>query len=217
MIVVERLISEYNSHRMEVDFASIESIERYRFLTSVVVPRPIAWVTTLDGEGRVNAAPFSFFNVFGSKPAMVALGIGNRSDGSPKHTALNIGKEKEFVINMATDELAERMVQTSFEYAEGEDELKAVGLSASPSVSVKPPRIAESPVHLECREIATQEIGDNRLIIGEVLRGAVDDEFVDPITKRIQTERMGPVGRMHGLSGYARTSDLFDIVRPNSR
>lgn len=155
---------------MEVDFASIESIERYRFLTSVVVPRPIAWVTTLDAEGRVNAAPFSFFNVFGSKPAMVALGIGNRSDGSPKHTALNIGKEKEFVINMATDELAERMVQTSFEYAEGEDELKAVGLSANPSVSVKPPRIAESPVHLECREIATQEIGGNRLIIGEVLR-----------------------------------------------
>ena len=202
---------------MEVDFASIESIERYRFLTSVVVPRPIAWVTTLDGEGRVNAAPFSFFNVFGSKPAMVALGIGKRSDGSPKHTAFNIGKEKEFVINMATEELAERMVQTSFEYAEGEDELAAVGLSTSPSVAVKPPRIAESPVHLECREIATQEIGGNCLIIGEVLHGAVDDGYVDATTQRIQTERLKPVGRMHGLSGYVRTSDLFDIERPSKR
>lgn len=202
---------------MEVDFASIESIERYRFLTSVVVPRPIAWVTSLDGQGRVNAAPFSFFNVFGSKPAMVALGIGNRSDGGIKHTAANIAAQKEFVINLATEELGEQMVQTSFEYAEGEDELAAVGLSAVTSVQVKPPRIAESPVHLECREIATQEIGGNRLIVGEVLHGFVEDRFVDPVTKRIVAERMHPIGRMHGLGGYTRTRDLFEIQRPKNR
>lgn len=199
---------------MEIDFESITSLERYTFLTYVVVPRPIAWITTLSEDGQVNAAPFSFFNVFGSNPAMVALGIGNRSDGEPKDTALNIRRTGQFVINMVTEELAERMVQTSFEYARGENELTAVGLSACPSAKVKPPRIAESPVHLECQEISTQEIGGNRLILGKVVHASVDDRFVDSETKRVLTDQLQPIGRMHGRSGYARTSDLFDIDRP---
>ncbi len=199
---------------MEIDFESVTAIERYQFLTHTVVPRPIAWVTTVNSKGKVNAAPFSFFNVFGSNPAVVALGIGTRSDDSPKDTVLNITSNGEFVINMVTEKLAKQMVQTSFEYAHGESELEAVGLSTIPSVTVAPPRIAESPVHLECRRLSIQEIGVNRLILGTVVHGGVDDEFYDATSKRILTDKIGPVGRMHGPAGYTRTHDLFEIERP---
>lgn len=199
---------------MEVDFGSVTQGERYQFLTHVIVPRPIAWVTTLNEDGSVNAAPFSFFNVFGSDPAMVALGIGKRSDGSPKDTTRNIISCGEFVINMVTEALAKQMVQTSFEYDHGTSELEAVGLTTSPSLVVSPPRIAESPVHLECRKYSIQEIGGNRLILGEVVHGAVDDRYLNAATRKIQTEQLHPVGRMHGPAGYTRTRDLFEIERP---
>lgn len=199
---------------MEIDFESVTSLERYQFLTHAVVPRPIAWVTTINSAGEVNAAPFSFFNVFGSNPAVVALGIGTRSDDSPKDTVLNITENGEFVINMVTEELAEQMVRTSAEFAHGESELEAVGLSATSSVAVTPPRIAESPVHLECRKLSIQEIGTNRLILGTVIHGGVEDTFYDVASKRILTDQIGPVGRMHGPAGYTRTHDLFEIQRP---
>ncbi len=199
---------------MEIDFESITSLERYKILTHVVVPRPIAWVTTLNDENQVNAAPFSFFNCFGSKPALVALGIGNRTDGNPKDTVLNIRKGGEFVINMVTESLAERMVQTAYDYAHGESELEAVGLTTARSQKVKPPRIAESPVHLECQEYATQEIGGNRLVIGKVIHAGIDDIYFDKEQNRVLTEQLHPVGRMHGPAGYTRTNDQFEIPRP---
>ncbi len=199
---------------MEIDFESVSALERYQFLTHTVVPRPIAWVTTVNSDGKVNAAPFSFFNVFGSNPAVVALGIGTRRDDSPKDTVRNISDNGEFVINMVTEKLAAQMVQTSAEYAHGESELDAVGLSTTPSVAVAPPRIAESPVHLECRKLSIQEIGANRLILGTVIHGGVDDAFYDVTSKRILTDKIHPVGRMHGPAGYTRTRDLFEIERP---
>ncbi len=199
---------------MELDFTSLSPADRYQFLTHMVVPRPIAWVTTLNEKGEVNATPFSFFNVFGSNPAIVALGIGKRTDGSPKDTVLNIASGGEFVINLVTEPLAEKMVQTSFEYAHGENELEAVGLSTSPSVSVAPPRIAESPVHLECREYSRQEIGANQLILGEVVHGGVEDAYWDTANERILTDRIQPIGRMHGSSGYTRTDDRFHLEKP---
>jgi flavin reductase (DIM6/NTAB) family NADH-FMN oxidoreductase RutF len=145
---------------------------------------------------------------------VVALGIGTKSDDSPKDTVRNISDNGEFVINMVTEKLAAQMVQTSFEYAHGESELEAVGLSTVPSVAVTPPRIAESPVHLECRRLSIQEIGVNRLILGTVVQGGVDDAFYDATSKRILTDKIGPVGRMHGPAGYTRTHDLFEIERP---
>ncbi len=200
---------------MEIDFNAIEAIERYRFLTHAVVPRPIAWVTTVDAEGTPNAAPFSFFNVFGSSPAIVALGIGKRSDGSDKDTLRNILSGGEFVINMVTEALAESMVATSAEFPPGTSELEAVGLTTRASGAVVPPRIAECPVHLECRLHSTQEIGRNRLVLGEVVHGAVDDAYFDSETKKIVTEQIHPVGRMHGPAGYTRTRDGFEIERPS--
>ena len=199
---------------MEIDFEKISRTERYRFLTHVVVPRPIAWVTTLSEGGVVNAAPFSFFNVFGSDPAFVALGIGNRKDGSLKDTVANIEKSGEFVINTVTESLAERMVQTSYEYTPEEDELKAVSLTSCPSVKVKPPRILESPAHLECRKLSIQEVGAHHLVLGTVVHGAVDDDFYDEQSGSIDTIRMLPIGRMQGSDGYTRTNDQFYIEKP---
>lgn len=196
---------------MEIDFEKIARPERYRFLTHVVVPRPIAWVTTLSESGVVNAAPFSFFNVFGSDPAFVALGIGDRKDGRPKDTVANIEMTEEFVINIVTEPLAKRMVQTSCEYDPEENELEAVSLTAAPSSKVNPPRILESPAHLECRKLSIQKVGANHLVLGSVVHGAVDDDFYDAKTGIVRTEKMLPVGRMHGSDGYTRTHDRFYI------
>jgi flavin reductase (DIM6/NTAB) family NADH-FMN oxidoreductase RutF len=199
---------------MEIDFEEISRLERYRFLTHVVVPRPIAWVSTLSESGVLNAAPFSFFNVFGSDPAFVALGIGDRKDGRPKDTVANIEMTEEFVINIVTEKLAKRMVQTSYEYGPEENELDAVSLTTSPSVKVKPPRIEASPAHLECRKLSIQKVGGNHLVLGTVVHGAVDDEFYDERAGLVETRKMLPIGRMHGSDGYTRTSDQFYIEKP---
>ncbi len=211
---IERSLERRLKRTMEIDFEEISRTERYRFLTHVVVPRPIAWVTTLSENGVLNAAPFSFFNVFGSDPAFVALGIGNRKDGSLKDTVANIEKTGEFVINTVTESLAEQMVQTSFEYAPEENELEAVPLTPSPSVKVKPSRILESPAHLECRKLSIQEVGPHHLVLGTVVHGAVDDEFYNEQTGTIDTIKMLPIGRMQGSDGYTRTNDQFYIERP---
>lgn len=201
---------------MELDFANLSQPERYKFLTSVVVPRPIAWVTTIDNKGNVNAAPFSFYNVFGSNPGMVVLGIGNRPDsGEPKDTVLNIHETGEFVVNTVTEALAEQMVATSQSYPHGTDELSVLALATTPSAKVAPPRIAAAPVALECKHLDTHEIGGNRLLIGEILHAWIDDALYDPETNRVLTEQMQIVGRMNGPDGYTKTTGRISIERPS--
>jgi flavin reductase (DIM6/NTAB) family NADH-FMN oxidoreductase RutF len=205
----------------------LTSRDRYKLLTGVVVPRPIALVTTLDSVGGVNAAPFSFFNAMGSDPPLVVLGIGNRSRDEPKDTAKNIRARGEFVVNLVSDAIAEHMNVTSIDFPEGMDELAAAGLTAAPSHCVKPPRIAESPVNMECREFSTQEIGRNRIIMGEVLCMHVRDDCVDPQRFYVHTEKLHAVGRMHAPGWYCRTGETFELPRvtyadwatanPNSR
>ncbi|MDQ8205617.1 flavin reductase family protein [Pelagicoccus sp. SDUM812003] len=201
---------------MEIDLPSLAPAERYKLLTSLVVPRPIAWVTTLGQSGALNAAPFSFFNVFGSKPPLVVLGIGNRPDtGEPKDTVLNIRATGEFVVNLANRSTAEKMVATSASHPREVDELKIVGLETAPSQSVAPPRIALAPAALECETHSIQEIGGNRLIVGLVKRVYVADEFIDPSSQRVLTEKMDIIGRMHGPDGYISYQGLFSIERPS--
>lgn len=200
---------------MEIDLPNLPPAERYKFLTSVVVPRPIAWVTSQSANDTVNAAPFSFFNVFGSKPPLVVLGIGNRPDtGEPKDTVRNIKASGQFVINTVSYQQAEQMVKTSTSLPYEESELISFDLAAQPSRKVKPPRIAGAPVALECELHSIQEIGQNRLIIATVVHAAIDDAFYDPASKTIDTAAMQLVGRMHGSDGYCRTSDSFDMERP---
>jgi flavin reductase (DIM6/NTAB) family NADH-FMN oxidoreductase RutF len=200
---------------MELDFAKIPPTERYKFLTAVVVPRPIAWVTSVSPTGVINVAPFSFFNAMGSQPAIVALGIVSRGKGVPKDSFKNIQETGEFVVNLVTYDAREAMNRTAADFPPEISELDAVGLESMPAVTVKPPRLALSPVHLECKLATIVEVGRNRVIIGEVLHAFIRDEFYDPVKGYVATEKLDFIGRMHGRGWYARSSDLFLLPRVN--
>ena len=199
---------------MEIDFDTLAPGDRYKVLASLVTPRPIAWVTTIDPGGIVNAAPFSFFNCFGSNPPILAFAPGNKEPGLPKDTARNIRQSQEFVVNLADEALAEQMVATSATLPHGESELDATGLTSAASSVVKVPRIAEAPVAFECREWATLEIGSNRLVIGVVHHAHVRDGLFDPETMRLDHTKFIPVGRMSAPDWYCRTSEQYEIPRP---
>ncbi|HUZ62447.1 MAG TPA: flavin reductase family protein [Acetobacteraceae bacterium] len=200
---------------MLFDFTTLSAPDRYKLLTSTVVPRPIAWVVSQDLRGRLNAAPFSFFNVFANDPPVVCIGIGGRQPGEAKDTASNIRSTGEFVVNLVSASTVQQMNVTAIEFEAGIDELAEAGLTALPSTKVKPPRIAQSPVAMECERLATIELGNDRaLVLGKVLAMHVHDEAVlDPAKCYIDTPKLGLVGRMHGRGWYARTTDLFDMPR----
>jgi flavin reductase (DIM6/NTAB) family NADH-FMN oxidoreductase RutF len=199
---------------MEIDLTGPHRENAYLILAGLVTPRPIALTTTIDEHGRVNAAPFSFFNVLGDSPPIVGLCPGDRAPGVPKDTARNIRITQEFVVNLVDEPLAEAMNRCAASLPPGEDETQFAGLTTVPSVSVKPPRIAEAPVSLECRNIGIFEIGENRLIIGEVLRVHLRDGILDPETWLVDPAHYRPVGRMQSPNWYCRTTDLFEMRRP---
>lgn len=197
---------------MEFDFDALPARERYALLTAVVVPRPIALVTTVDAAGRVNAAPYSFFNAMGSDPPVVVLGIGDREPNVPKDTAANIRATGHFVVNVVVESIVEQMNLTATDFPTGVDELAAVGLTTLPGLRVRPPRIAESPVHLECRELSTTTFGRNRIIVGQVIHLHVADHLLDD-RHRLRPGALHAVGRMQSPSLYTRTRDTFDLDR----
>lgn len=199
---------------MELDLTGDLREEAYLILAGLVTPRPIALTTTVDPEGRVNAAPFSFFNVLGDSPPIVGLCPGDRSPGVPKDTARNIRLTHEFVVNLVDEALAQQMNLCAASLPPGENELAHAGLTAVAATSVKPPRIAEAPVSLECRSWGILEIGDNRLIIGEVLRIHVRDGILDPETWLVNSAVYNPIGRMQSPHWYCRTRDQFEMRRP---
>ena len=200
---------------MEFDIPNLPVRDRHKLLSAVVLPRPIAWVTTLSPEGVLNAAPFSFFNLMGSDPAIVVLGVGisDRGPGVLKDTGSNIQLTREFVIQLVTEPLAGQMNQTAIDFPPDMDEVALAGLTTVPGVRVRVPRIAESPVHMECRHVSTVEIGKTRIIIGEVVHLHIDDAYYDAATGHVKTEQFQAIGRMHGSGWYARTTDLFDLPR----
>lgn len=199
---------------MELDLEGQLAERAYPILASLVVPRPIALVTTLSPDGKVNAAPFSFFNVLGADPPILAVAPGHRDDGTPKDTARNIRLTHEFVVNLVDEALAEAMNKCAASLPYGEDELRHAGLQAKASSVVNPPRIAEAPVSLECKEWGTLQIGDNRVVIGLVKRLHVRDDLFDPEKKRINSERLFLIGRMASPHWYCRTRDRFELIRP---
>ncbi len=186
----------------------------YPLLASLVTPRPIALVTTINDRGQVNAAPFSFFNLMGGSPPICAFAPGDRDDGTPKDTALNIRAQHEFVVNLVDEGIAEAMNQCAASLPYGESELDRAGLHAAPSSLVKPPRIAEAPASLECTEWGTLQIGDNRVVIGLIKRLHLRDELFDAAKRRIHTDKLFLIGRMAVPHWYCRTRDRFEMVRP---
>lgn len=199
---------------MELDLTGPLREDAYPILAGLVTPRPIALTTTIDEQGRVNAAPFSFFNVLGDSPPIVGLCPGDRAPGVPKDTARNIRVTQEFVVNLVDEALAEAMNQCAASLPPGEDETQFAGLITLPSSVVKPPRLAEAPASLECRNIGIFEIGENRLVIGEVLRVHVRDGILDPETWLVNPANYHPIGRMQAPHWYCRTRDQFELRRP---
>ena len=199
---------------MDLDLEYEYADRAYQFLVSLVTPRPIAFVTTLSPDGRINAAPFSFFNVLGASPPICAFAPANRENGTPKDTAINVRATHEFVVNLVDEAIAEAMNKCAASLPYGENELVHAGLTTRPSSVVKPPRIAESPASLECVEWGTLQIGDNRLVIGLIKRLHVRDELFDAEKKRINSEKLKVIGRMAAPHWYCRTRDRFEMIRP---
>lgn len=201
---------------MEFDFEKLASGDRYKVMTGTIVPRPIAWVTTVSKDGTGNAAPFSFFNALCRDPPILAVGIMSDEDGSMKDTARNILDTGEFVVNLVPATAASAMNATSVNAPPEADELTLGGLERVPSVKVRPPRIAVSPVSFECRLHTPVQLGLHQLIaLGEIVQAHVADAFVlDAAQHYIDTPALELIGRMHGRGWYARTSDLFQMARP---
>jgi flavin reductase (DIM6/NTAB) family NADH-FMN oxidoreductase RutF len=200
---------------MELDLENKFADRAYYLLACLVTPRPIALVTTVSVDGKVNAAPFSFFNLMGAQPPICAFAPGDRDNGTPKDTALNIRATHEFVINLVDESIAEAMNLCAASLPFGENELIQAGLTAAPSSIVKPPRIAEAPASLECLEWGTLQIGENRVVIGLIKRLHVRDELFDAEKKRIRTDQLQTVGRMASPHWYCRTRDRFEMKRPD--
>jgi len=197
---------------MILDPSEMSPLERYRFMISAVVPRPIAWVTTISSEGRLNAAPFSFFTGISSNPPLVGVCVGNRRDGSPKDTLRNAEETGEMVVNVVPYRLREQMVACSKDFPPDVDELAETGLDTAPSEVVRPPRIAGSPVSMECRVERVIPFGGTSMIVGEVVRFHADDGVLEDGT--VGFERVRPVGRLGGSDYLDHEVGMFEIPRP---
>lgn len=199
---------------MELDLEKEYADRAYPILASLVTPRPIALVTSISSEGKVNAAPFSFFNLMGAEPPICAFAPGDRDDGIPKDTPRNIRATHEFVVNLVDESIAEAMNKCAASLPYGENELTHAGLTAVPSSIVKPPRIAESPASLECVEWGTLHIGDNRVVIGLIKRLHLRDELFDVEKRRVNSEKLHTIGRMASPHWYCKTRERFEMIRP---
>jgi flavin reductase (DIM6/NTAB) family NADH-FMN oxidoreductase RutF len=197
---------------MEFDLAKLAARDRYKLLGGLVVPRPIALVTSRSAEGQDNAAPFSFFNVLAEEPPIVVLGIGVAASGGAKDTTNNIRDTGEFVVNLVDEPIAEAMNLCAIDFPPEISEIEVARLELLPSERVRAARIAQSPVHLECRRLTTLQPGPERyIILGEVLWLHVRDGIVDPASLRVAPS-YAPVGRLFG-GGYVRTHDRFELPR----
>lgn len=195
------------------DLTALPAPARYKLLTATVVPRPIAWVGT-QGEGGFNLAPYSFFGLMGSEPPVVAFAPGDRPDGMPKDTALNIGPGGEFTVSLVSAALAEAMNLSATDFPRGMDEAQVLGLRLASSRQVQVPRVQDAPAALECREVQTVRIGQTRIILGEVLALWLrEDAVLDAEKHHVDTAALDLIGRMGGRGTYTHTRDTFELKR----
>lgn len=198
---------------MNFSIADLGARDAYKLITGVVVPRPIALVTSCDRNGLLNAAPFSFFNMIGSNPPLVVLGLANRPEGSPKDSAQNIRQKHEFVVNMVSRSMLDAMNTCAVDFPANMSEVEAAGLETMKSTIVSVPRLANTPAALECREHSTLHIGENRVIIGEVVALYIADQFIDSERLYVDSPALDLIGRMGGGGGYTDTSGVFELAR----
>lgn len=196
---------------MDLDLASLPRLERYKLLIGLVIPRPIAWISTWNENGVANCAPFSFFNVISEEPPLCIVSFNRRSDGTIKHTLKNIRRTGEFVVNLVDEPSAAAMDLSSRELPETESEFDLCGLTPVPAARVQHPRIGEAAAALECRVERRIEFGPEReMVIGEIVLVHARDGIIDPATKRVSQELYSPVGRLFGTR-YCTTRQRFDL------
>lgn len=208
---------------MHIDPAEIRAIERYKLLVGAIVPRPIAWVSTISPDGRLNLAPYSFFNGVGSDPMTLLFCPANNADGSIKDSMRNAMPAPDgtgvFTVNIVTESVMQQMAVTAEGLPYGESEFEFAGLSPMPGMRVKCPRVAESPIAFECKTIEIVRTGGNNpgggnVVIGEVVFVHVDDALINE-RFHIDAEKLTAIGRMGGLD-YVRTRDRFEMPRGRS-
>jgi len=194
----------------EVNFDNISSYERYKLMASLIVPRPIALVTTVGANGVVNAAPFSMFNMIGEDPPILMISINRLQDGQLKDTAANILHSGEFVVHMSDEPIAQKMHACGHHFPADVSELSVVGFTAVPSRTVKPPRIAEAPIAFECVLHEKLETPSRYVFIGRIQWLTARDGLIDTKAWRVNLKDYRPVARF-GASFYTRTDDRFAI------
>lgn len=198
----------------EIRIHEITRQEKYKLLIGGIVPRPIAWVSSVSAAGVVNAAPFSYFNVASNEPMMISIAVIRRPGSVMKDTARNIKETGDFVVNMVDLQNVEAVNQSSADYPPEISEVEELGLSLLPSVAVKAPRLAASRIHFECRLHQIVELGDpvaSDLIIGEVVHVHVDDALFH--NGKIDLRAFGPISRLAGTT-YGTVGEVFDRPRP---
>ncbi|MDF1521686.1 MAG: flavin reductase family protein [Trueperaceae bacterium] len=202
---------------MELDPASLPARSRHLLLTGLVVPRPIAWVSTLAADGTANLAPYSFFALVSSAPPTVVVSVGSRA-GVPKDTLANARATGELVVNVVGRELAVAMNATSIESAPDHDEFAYAGVTPAPSRAVRPPRVAEARAHLEARVTQIVPVPDddgvvqNHVVFARVVHVQVDDALFTP-PHRVDAVGLDPLARLAGLA-YAPMGEPFELTRP---
>jgi flavin reductase (DIM6/NTAB) family NADH-FMN oxidoreductase RutF len=194
---------------LEYDPEVVDQSAIYRLLTGVVVPRPIGWASTVNAAGITNLAPFSFFTVVCVVPPMVSLTIARNPDGTEKHTLSNIRQTQQFCINVVTAPVWKQMVDSANVFPEDESEFNKTGLTEMPAVKIKVPRVAEVPIHLECKLNQVIELGPNRhpLVIGEVVYFHVDPTCM--ANGCIDMRKLAPIGRLNGFQ-YVTLGDILE-------
>jgi len=194
----------------ELVFADLTRPQRYKLLTGLVTPRPIAFISSLSDDGVVNAAPYSFFNVISDEPPLIMVSIDRRLEGGDKDTGRNILARGEFVVHLVDEALAPAMHACAMEAPPQVSEPEVVGLELVPSLLVKTPRIASAPIAFECKLWNTFEVPGRRLVIGEVVALHAREGLIDTVTMRVDMAAHQPVGRIAGQY-YVRTSEQFKL------
>ncbi len=198
-----------------IDTRDLSGRQRYRLITSLVVPRPIGWISTRSPDGLPNLAPYSYFNALSAGPMLVGASIGTRRDG-PKDTLANIQAAGEFAVNLVSERHLEAMVHTAGDWPADVDEFEEAGLTAAECTTIRAPYVADAPAVFECRLFKEVSLGDapNTLIIGEVVTIHLGPELaVDPETLHVDVESLRPVGRL-GLDEYSFLGERRLVPRP---
>jgi flavin reductase (DIM6/NTAB) family NADH-FMN oxidoreductase RutF len=199
---------------VQLDPRTLSSTAVYKLLISSVVPRPIAWVSSVDPAGVLNLAPFSYFMAITDEPPTIAFSCSPRA-GARKDTLRNVEATGQFVVNVVDDANAEQMNLSSGDYSPEIDEFALTRLTPAPSLVVKPPRVAEAPINMECAVVRVLPVGKAHLILGEIVQWHVRDDIYDEATGRLDMHRLRPVGRLTG-NLYSHIHQIFEMKRPSS-